>query len=197
MGKPSRRNQAIYVDERLMTLSTSAVARCCWSAASRSRVSRATFVPSRTADDLREGAVGARRLLRAPVLRRCALVCSPPALERRRIAAPRLRTRHRGKIQTSTPGDGSSQFEWAGVRLKTRRGHMNYDALLNSFSPSCCRLMRGSRLSRAGGIERDIENGRATRYGNLQRADDNPRVLEAELETHRAGQGRARRASPR
>ena len=66
---------------------------------------------------------------------------------------------------------------------------MNYDALLNSFSPSCCRLMRGSRLSaRAGGIERDIENGRATRYGNLQRADDNPRVLEAELETLSADQ---------
>jgi hypothetical protein len=66
---------------------------------------------------------------------------------------------------------------------------MNYDALLNSFSPSCCRLMRGSRLSaRAGGIERDIENGRATRYGNLQRADDNPRVLEAGLQTLSADQ---------
>ena len=51
------------------------------------------------------------RLLRAAVFRRCALAGSPPALERRRIAAPRLRTRHRGEIQTSTPGDGSSQFD--------------------------------------------------------------------------------------
>jgi len=33
----------------------------------------------------------------------------------------------------------------------------------------------------ADGIERDIENRRAKRYGNLQRADDNPRLLEAEL----------------
>jgi len=32
--------------------------------------------------------------LRAAVFRRCALVGSPPALDRRRIAAPRLRTRH-------------------------------------------------------------------------------------------------------
>src|SRR5262249_45977703 len=31
-------------------------------------------------------------------------------------------------------------------------------------------------------IERDIENRRARRYGNLQRVDDNPRLLEAELE---------------
>jgi hypothetical protein len=36
--------------------------------------------------------------------------------------------------------------------------------------------------ARAGIIERDIENRRARRYGNLQRADDNPRLLEAELE---------------
>jgi hypothetical protein len=36
--------------------------------------------------------------------------------------------------------------------------------------------------ARAGVIERDIENRRARRYGNLQRADDNPRSLEAELE---------------
>jgi hypothetical protein len=35
---------------------------------------------------------------------------------------------------------------------------------------------------RAGAIERDIENRRARRYGNLQRADDNPRSLEAELQ---------------
>jgi hypothetical protein len=35
---------------------------------------------------------------------------------------------------------------------------------------------------RTDAIERDIENRRARRYGNLQRAEDNPRLLEAELE---------------
>src|SRR5262249_38235545 len=61
---------------------------CCWNASSRSRVSRATFVSSRPADELRERTVfGAMQLLRATGLRPCALACSPPALERRRIAA--------------------------------------------------------------------------------------------------------------
>jgi hypothetical protein len=73
-----------------MILSTSAVARCCWSASSRSRVSRATFASKSAADELRERTVfGAIPLLRATVFRRCALVGSPPALDRRRIAAPR------------------------------------------------------------------------------------------------------------
>jgi hypothetical protein len=39
------------------------------------------------------------RLLRAAVLRRCAFAGSLPGLERRRIAAPRLRTRHRGEVR--------------------------------------------------------------------------------------------------
>src|SRR5262249_55510261 len=65
-------------------------------APSRSRVSRATFVSWRAADELRgRTACGAIRLLRA-VFRRCALAGPPPALERRRIVAPRLRTRHLG-----------------------------------------------------------------------------------------------------
>jgi hypothetical protein len=42
--------------------------------------------------------------------------------------------------------------------------------------------------ARASAIESDIENRRARRYGNLQRADDNPRVLEAELATLLADQ---------
>ena len=47
------------------------------------------------ADELRGRiAFGAMRLLRATVLRRCAFAGSPPALERRRIAARRLRIRH-------------------------------------------------------------------------------------------------------
>src|SRR6516165_4263644 len=84
--------------ERLMTLRTSAVARCCWSASSRSRASRATSVSSR--EELRERtAFGATRLLRAAAFPPCALGDLPPALDRRRIAAPRLRTRHRGEVR--------------------------------------------------------------------------------------------------
>jgi hypothetical protein len=36
--------------------------------------------------------------------------------------------------------------------------------------------------ARAGAVERDIENRRARLWGNIRRADDNPRLLEAELE---------------
>jgi hypothetical protein len=63
------------------------VAFCCCRASSRSRVTRATLVSSRAADELRGRiAFGAMWVLRATALRRCALVCSPPALDRRRIA---------------------------------------------------------------------------------------------------------------
>src|SRR5262249_55431587 len=66
--------------------------RC--SASSRSRASRAISVSSPPEEEpWGRTAFGAMRLLRAGVLRRCALAVSPPALERRRIAAPRLRTR--------------------------------------------------------------------------------------------------------
>src|SRR6516164_4691345 len=83
-----------------MTLGTSAVARRCWSASSRSRASRSTFVASRAADDLRERTtVGALRLLRVTAFGPCALGDLPPALDRRRIATPRLRTRHRGEVR--------------------------------------------------------------------------------------------------
>ena len=80
-------------------LEQSAVAVCCSSASSRSRVSRATFVSSPPADELR----GAQPLANA-ALSRCRLAALrfswfAPALERRRIAAPRLRTRHRGEIR--------------------------------------------------------------------------------------------------
>ena len=91
----------LAVVERLeMTRSTRPSPSAAASASSRSRVSRATFVSSRAADELRgRTAFGVMRLLRAPVLRRCAFAGSPPALERRRIAAPRLRTRHRGEVR--------------------------------------------------------------------------------------------------
>ena len=61
---------------------------------------------------------------------------------------------------------------------------MNYDALPQFILAKLLALDEAvEALSvRAGAIERDIENRRARRYGNLQRADDNPRLLEAELE---------------
>src|SRR6516162_4181718 len=81
-------------DRRIM-LSTSLVAVCCSSASSRSRASRAFFALSPATDELLgRAAFDVTRLLRTPVLRRCAFAGSPPALERRRITAPRIRTRH-------------------------------------------------------------------------------------------------------
>jgi len=61
---------------------------------------------------------------------------------------------------------------------------MNYDSLPQFVLAKLLALDEAvEALSvRAGTIERDIENRRARRYGNLQRADDNPRALEAELE---------------
>jgi predicted signal transduction protein with EAL and GGDEF domain len=64
------------------------------------RLSRATFVSSRAAGELRErAAFGVMPLLRAPVLRRCAFAGSSLGLERRFIASPSLRTRHRGEVR--------------------------------------------------------------------------------------------------
>jgi hypothetical protein len=79
---------------------SSAVARCCCRASFSSFVSRATLVSSRAADELLGSSTfDVTRLLRATVLRRCTLIGSPPAVERRRIVAPRLRTRHRGDVR--------------------------------------------------------------------------------------------------
>src|SRR6516165_8134037 len=75
------------VVERLMTLSTSAVAICCSRASFSSRVSRATSVSGLV--ELRERtAFGASRRSGFVVLRRCDLADWPPALERRLIAFP-------------------------------------------------------------------------------------------------------------
>ena len=97
-----------------MTPRISDVAVCCCRASLNSRMSRATFVASRAADELLGRAVfDVTRVLRAPALRRCAFAGSPTAAERRRIAAPRLRTRHRGDGQTSTPIVGRHTWvEW-------------------------------------------------------------------------------------
>jgi hypothetical protein len=61
---------------------------------------------------------------------------------------------------------------------------MNYDALPQFVLAKLLALDEAVEALRvrAGAIERDIENRRARRYGNLQRADDDPRLLEAELE---------------
>jgi hypothetical protein len=61
---------------------------------------------------------------------------------------------------------------------------MTYDSLPQHVLAKLLSLDEGVEAlsARASAIERDIENRRARRYGNLQRADDNPRLLEAELE---------------
>ena len=67
--------------ERLMTLSTTAVAACCSSASSRSRVSRATSVTS-------SGATEFGVLRRFNVLGRCVFDALPPVFWRGLIASP-------------------------------------------------------------------------------------------------------------
>ena len=79
--------------EELMTRSTSAVAFCCSSASSRSRLNSATFLFRSAADDLRWCATfGAVRRFGVAAFRRRDVTDAEPALERRRIAHPRLRT---------------------------------------------------------------------------------------------------------
>jgi hypothetical protein len=60
---------------------------------------------------------------------------------------------------------------------------MNYEALPPFVLAKLLSLDEAVEAlsARAGAIEHDIENRRARRYGNLHRADDNPRLLEAEL----------------
>jgi hypothetical protein len=62
--------------------------------------------------------------------------------------------------------------------------HMNYDALPQFVLAKLLALDEGvaALSARGGAIERDIENRRARLWGNVRRADDNPRALEAELE---------------
>src|SRR6516164_4933488 len=81
-----------------MTRRISDVAVCLAKASSRSRLSRAISVSWPTAEEPRTP-FGVTPLLRTAALRRCGFARSPPALERRRIATPRLRTRHRGEVR--------------------------------------------------------------------------------------------------
>jgi hypothetical protein len=72
-------------------------------------VSLATFVSSRAADELRgRTAFDVARLLRATVLGRCAFAGSPPALERRRIAAPNPQDEVSGISLARLEGSGVS-----------------------------------------------------------------------------------------
>ena len=78
-----------------MTRNTSAVAVSRSSASSRSRVSRAIFVSSRAADELRERPTfGVMRLLRAAAFGACAVGDLPPALELRLTASSPFGTGH-------------------------------------------------------------------------------------------------------
>jgi hypothetical protein len=69
-------------------------------------------------------------------------------------------------------------------------GHVNYDALPQFVLAKLLALDEAVAAlnGRAGVIERDIDNRRARLWGNIRRADDNPRLLEAELETLLAAQ---------
>src|SRR6516225_8767247 len=94
--------------ERLMTLSTSAVAHCRCNDSFSSRVRCATFV-SWLVEDLRgRPAFDAMRLLRAAAFRPCALGDLPPALDRRRMCRPSAQDKASWRGQTSTMVDGSS-----------------------------------------------------------------------------------------
>ena len=108
----------------LMMLRTSAVAFSCCRASFSSLVSRATFVSRPGAKERRgRAAFDATRVLRATVLRRGALAGSPPALDRRRIAAPRLRTRHRGEVSLAHWSMVRHNLSWADqyAKLQARR----------------------------------------------------------------------------
>ena len=60
------------------------------------------------------------RLLRAAAFGACALGDLPPALDRRRIAAPRLRTRHRGGTRLARRAKVRHNLSGTDVGLKTR-----------------------------------------------------------------------------
>src|SRR5262249_203586 len=138
--------------EGLMMLRTSAVAVSCCRASFSSLVSRATFVSSRAADELLGRATfDVTPLFCAPVLGRSAFAGSPPALDRRRIAAPRLRTRHRGEIQTSTPVDGSSQCVGVTFALGLKKRSFSKTAQMCAAHEQVRRL---GRYVRAGGTGR-------------------------------------------
>jgi hypothetical protein len=69
-------------------------------------------------------------------------------------------------------------------------GHMNYDALPQHVLAKLLALDEAVAALKAGAdaVERGIEDRRARLWGNARRADDDPRVLQAELEKFLADQ---------
>src|SRR5215471_14420278 len=91
------------IGERLMTLSTSAVATCCSRASFNSRASRTELVFLLAAAELPREAFDA--VERFNVLRRCVFAALPPVLSRSLIASPKAQARHRSGLSYHT-GEG-------------------------------------------------------------------------------------------
>ena len=131
--------------ERLIMLRTSAVAVSCCRASFSSLVSRATFDSPRAADELLgSSAFDVTRLLRTPVLRRCAFAGSSLALERRFIASPSLSTRHAG-VSSRAHLKGSGSIDARAVlsgRAMSRLGLLVVPALAYSSYLATYRLGR-------------------------------------------------------
>jgi hypothetical protein len=70
------------------------------------------------------------------------------------------------------------------VELKRVEGHMNYHGLPQYVLAKLLALEEGVAALKTGAdtVERGIEDRRARLWGNVRRADDKPRSLEAELE---------------
>jgi hypothetical protein len=116
-----------------MTLSASAVAACCCSASSRSRVSRATFVSLPAADEPRRPYSLRRNTALAP----CRLAtlrfggfatCTGPPSHCR----PSAQDKASWRGQTSTLVDGSSQLGW--VRPMSHMGHFRPGQASRTFA---------------------------------------------------------------
>ena len=115
-------------------------------ASSRSRVSRATFVSSRAADELRgRTAFGAMRLLRAAVLRAlrfCWFVTCSGAPSHCR---PSAQDKASWRDQTSTPGDGSSQCVGVTFALGLKKRSFSKTAQMCAAHEQVRRLGRYAR----------------------------------------------------
>jgi hypothetical protein len=132
--------------ERLMALRTSEVATCCSSASSRSRVSRATSV-SRLAVEVLRGcpAFGPTRLLRATAFGACAFGDLPPALECRRIVAPRLSTSHQPSTLEGPWGSPINvAFGSTSAELRGESDTRNCISIATA-NPKGCRLLSTNR----------------------------------------------------
>ena len=135
--------------DRLIALRTSAVALCRSRASFSSRVSRATFVSSRAADELRgRTAFGAMRLLRAPVLRSVARLGFATCSGAPSHCRPSAQDKASWRDQTSTPGDGSSQCVGVTFALGLKKRSFSKTAQMCAAHEQVRRL---GRYVRAGG----------------------------------------------